>query len=100
MFQPRSLSVSATSRWRLAYTSQAARVSWSPPFSASIAAHWTAWKIPESMLVFSWPISPTRSARPHTQPIRQPVMLKVFESEWNSRPISFAPGISNRVSGR
>ncbi len=44
------------------------------------------------MFVFTRPSASTATGLPTTQPMRQPVMLKIFDSEPNSTATSIAPG--------
>ena len=50
---------------------------------------------PESVLSLTSPYAFTMSGLPQTQPIRQPVMLWLLESEWSSTATSFAPSTCN-----
>ena len=65
-----------------------------------MAASCTAWNTPESTLVFTLPSPAISSGWPTAKPTRQPVMLKVFESEWNSIATSRPPGSSRMLGGR
>ena len=57
-------------------------------------------KEPVSIKVFTFESTAMAAAFPHTQPNRQPVMLNVLDSEWNSSAMSVAPGISSTLGGR
>ena len=59
---------------------------------AWMPAHWMARNWPESVLSLTSAKARTASSLPHTQPSRQPVMLKALESEWTSTATSSAPG--------
>src|SRR6185295_1406148 len=67
--------------------------------SAVAAAAWIAMNVPVSMKDFTFASAPMNSAFPHAQPQRQPVMLYVFDIEWNSIATSRAPGISKMLGG-
>jgi len=67
--------------------------------SAAIPAAWTAVKTPESMFDLTFKSAWMTSGLPTAKPTLQPVMLQVFDSEWNSIAISRAPGISKMLSG-
>src|ERR1043166_6305898 len=62
--------------------------------SAAPPAAWTAMNSPVSVndLILLRPLA--NCGRPTAQPQRQPVMLYVFDSEWNSIAVSQAPSIS------
>jgi hypothetical protein len=68
--------------------------------SAPIPPAWTARKTPVSMKLFTLESRATSAAFPTAHPRRQPVMLYVLESEWNSRATSRAPGSSRTLGGR
>jgi hypothetical protein len=55
--------------------------------------------VPVSMNDFTFPSAPTNSCFPQAQPQRHPVMLYVFDIEWNSIAISRAPSISKMLGG-
>ena len=48
--------------------------------------------MPESMLVLTRPSASIACGLPTAQPIRQPVMLKILDSDPNSMATSIAPG--------
>ena len=54
---------------------------------------------PVSTNDFTFASAPTISGRATAQPQRQPVMLYVFDSEWNSIATSRAPSISKMLGG-
>ena len=66
----------------------------------SIPARWIAMNVPLSTLLLHLESASTKGAPPIAQPTRQPVMLKVFESECISMATSFAPGTSRMLCGR
>ena len=53
--------------------------------------------MPESTFVFTTPSMRMASALPTANPMRQPVMLYVFDSDPNSTATSFAPGTSRML---
>jgi hypothetical protein len=59
--------------------------------SAAAAAFWMAMNCPESLLSFTSAKACTIRSCPQTQPIRQPIMSKPFDSEWTSTPTSGRP---------
>ena len=63
-----------------------------PLSRAATPARCTALKMPESMLVLTRPRASMATGLPTAQPIRQPVMLKILDSEPNSTATSMAPG--------
>ena len=65
-----------------------------------MAASCTGWKTPESTLDFTCARVATSSGQPTAMAIRQPVMLKVFDSEWNSMATSFAPSTWRMLGAR
>ncbi len=56
--------------------------------------------MPESTLDLMIPSPLINAGAPQAQPTRQPVMLKVFEQEWNSIAMSRASGNSRIDSAR
>src|SRR5262245_26499328 len=71
-------------------------------FQLSIAATPAAWipmYVPVSTNVFTFDSAADISGFATAQPQRQPVMLYVFESEWNSIATSRAPSISKMLGG-
>jgi hypothetical protein len=72
----------------------------SQPSSAATPAAWMPRYCPVSTNVFTFASAPTISGLPTAQPRRHPVMLYVFESEWNSIATSRAPSSSSTLRGR
>ncbi len=73
--------------------------SWGPS-SAAIAIRWIACGMPESRFDFTRISASIIVAFPAAMPMRQPVMLYDFESEWNSMPTSRAPLAWRKLTGR
>src|SRR5215217_8576561 len=66
---------------------------------AATPAAWIPMNVPVSMNVFTLASAAEISGLATDQPQRHPVMLYVFESEWNSIATSRAPSISKMLGG-
>ncbi len=68
--------------------------------SAAAPAFWIASHGPVSMYDFTRVSAPISSLDPTANPMRQPVIEKLFDSEKNSTATSRAPGVSKILGAR
>ena len=75
-------------------------IEWSLPFGCATPAAWIPRYWPVSRNVLTLVSAEMSSSPPTAQPIRHPVMLYVFDNEWNSSVTGRAPSNSSALRGR